>query len=822
MANAEAHRARTGSRFLNSWGGSADQPDVAVSQGEREFNGGLSTGTPQRHAPSRPHETRAILMLVLGLLPSLGLLLVGVMLWSSDGESLSDVQRNQNLFAQQNRVLQLTASVAGADATMFAASLRPDNDQIVELAETERQAALRDITEAVNNLDPIVDGIAEILEQDSETLRSLIEPSFINAQTSLRSQVVGEPLSPGWLLSVSVLPPSLRAGWLATDSGGLRSAESFEWDAYRALGDYTVAVTSERSAILGLPAEPMLPATARNQRNAVFSNFSGVADVLGQVGLDRPTSFLDGTGLDPADAIATQLLDTTDPDAWTTALEDSMRLSNLALSDSQERADRLEDAFAAEANRLQLRRAGGMAIAAFMTALSLLLVVVTSSEIRHRRRVENAHADAIDELDIKSRRDPMTGLWNRRQAEERLAGALHKQRSAGPVMLAYLDLDRFKALNDVWGHAVGDQILSIVAARLSNSSEHAIEIIRFGGDEFVAYANIPDITLESATQIATSMIERIGVPIRISGKTYEVSATVGVTVSVPESTPESLLLEADSSLILAKRTTRGSATGYDRSLNRSTQLVRELPNALESGDIISHFQPIFSVETGELSHFEALARWQRSDGSFVSPAEFVPLLESFGLASGLTDATMEQIALLLALPGVPQNVDVFMNVSPRELEISTFATRILELVKTHRLDPSRIGIEITETAAIRDPLLLGAHLRTLREAGMKVAIDDFGSGYSPLGLLFDLPIDIVKIDRSMISNIDEDSARSAIVAGIISGLSEHGISIVAEGVEREEELDWLRSAGVGYVQGFLTGRPTPREELSVFLNRSHA
>ena len=228
------------------------------------------------------------------------------------------------------------------------------------------------------------------------------------------------------------------------------------------------------------------------------------------------------------------------------------------------------------------------------------------------------------------------------------------------------------------------------------------------------------------------------------------------------------------------------------------------------------------METGELSHFEALARWQRSDGSFVSPAEFVPLLESFGLASGLTDATMEQIALLLALPGVPQNVDVFMNVSPRELEISTFATRILELVKTHRLDPSRIGIEITETAAIRDPLLLGAHLRTLREAGMKVAIDDFGSGYSPLGLLFDLPIDIVKIDRSMISNIDEDSARSAIVAGIISGLSEHGISIVAEGVEREEELDWLRSAGVDYVQGFLTGRPTPREELSVFLNRSHA
>ena len=507
---------------------------------------------------------------------------------------------------------------------------------------------------------------------------------------------------------------------------------------------------------------------------------------------------------------------------WAGFLAQSVELSNRSLIDSQASADELTAQFESELVRLQLRRAGGVAIAAVMAALSLLLVAITWSEIRHRRRVERAHADAIDELDTKARRDPMTGLWNRRQAEERLADALIRQDIDGHVMLAYLDLDRFKALNDVWGHAVGDQILGIVAARLGNANDQAFEVIRFGGDEFVAYANIPDATLERATELANRMIDRIAQPILISGKTYEISATVGVTVSVPESTPESLLLEADSSLILAKQTTRGSANGYDRSLNRSTQLVRELPAALESGDITAHFQPVFDVANGELSHFEALARWQRPDGTYVSPGEFVPLLESFGLASGLTEAIVDQIGTLLNLPTLPEHIDVFMNVSPRELEISTFATRILELIETRGIDPTRVGIEITETAAISDPLMLGAHLRTLREAGMQVAIDDFGSGYSPLGLLFDLPIDIVKIDRSMISNVDQDSARAAIVGGIIRGLREHGIAIVAEGVEREAELEWLRGADVDLVQGFLTGRPTPRLELDQFLDRSHA
>lgn len=779
----------------------------------------LNRSSPSEH---RPRETRAILMLVLGLLPSFGLLFVGIMLWSSDGEALASLERNQNLFEQQNRVLQLTASVSAADATMYAASLHPDNEQLRELAETERRHAQLNLDDAVANIGPIVDGIAELLEQDPDSLRALIGTSFVNAQQSLRAQEVGDRLSAGWLLSVSVLPSSLRAGWNATDAGAVTDETEFPWDNYRALGDYTIAVSSERSALLATPAEPMDPQVASRTRAAVFENFANVAEVFGYVGLERSSAFLDGSGQDPAVEIAADLADQSDVDAWAAALAASVQLSNRSLIDSQTSADELTSLFESELVRLQLRRAGGVAIAAIMAALSLLLVAVTWSEIRHRRRVERAHADAINELDTKARRDPMTGLWNRRQAEERLAEALLRQHVDGAVVLAYLDLDRFKALNDVWGHGVGDQILGIVAARLGNANDQAFEVIRFGGDEFVAYANLPDATLLRATELANRMIERIAQPILISGKTYEISATVGVTVSVPESTPESLLLEADSSLILAKQTTRGSANGYDRSLNRSTQLVRELPSALESGDITAHFQPIFDVADGALSHLEALARWQRPDGTFVSPGEFVPLLESFGLASGLTEAIFDQIGLLLDTATLPDHVAVFMNVSPRELEISTFAPRILELVESRGIDPTRIGIEITETAAISDPLMLGAHLRTLREAGMRVAIDDFGSGYSPLGLLFDLPIDIVKIDRSMISNLDQDSARAAIVSGIIRGLREHGIAIVAEGVERQAELEWLRAEHVDFVQGFLTGRPTPSAELDQFLDRSHA
>ena len=245
----------------------------------------------------------------------------------------------------------------------------------------------------------------------------------------------------------------------------------------------------------------------------------------------------------------------------------------------------------------------------------------------------------------------------------------------------------------------------------------------------------------------------------------------------------------------------------NRDVSRTGELVHALPEALANGEIQAHVQAAVDALSGELVHVEALARWERSGGETVNPGVFIPLVESYGLAAQLTTTVLESVARFVDTSPVPNDIRVWVNVSPRELDVANFSERFVASLRQLNLSPSRIGIEITETAAVRDPQRLAVEFRRLREHGICIAIDDFGNGYSPLGYLRFLPIDLVKLDRSLITAIDTDRANQHIVTGIVGLTDELSIGIVAEGVEREAEREWLLDNGVNIMQGYLFDRP---------------
>ncbi len=339
------------------------------------------------------------------------------------------------------------------------------------------------------------------------------------------------------------------------------------------------------------------------------------------------------------------------------------------------------------------------------------------------------------------------------------------------------------------------------------------ELCRFGGDEFVLSAAMANRSLSWFEGLGKAIIEAVDSEMEINGRRHEVGVSVGITTSTPDSTLDTLLLEADSSLLLAKRE-RGTAVVYNRDISRTGELVHALPTAFANGEICAHIQPVIDIHAGAVLHVEALARWNLPSGEKVNPDMFIPLVESYGLAERLTTTVLGCVQKVINDPATPPAVRVWVNVSPRELDVANFAERFVSMLQQLDVPPIRIGLEITETAAVRDPERLAIELRRLREVGIGVAIDDFGSGYSTLGHLRFLPVDVVKLDRSLISHIDTDTANQHLVIGIVGLLGELGMDIVAEGVERFEEQEWLVEHGVDRVQGFLFDQPMAPRDIS--------
>lgn len=763
----------------------------------------------------RVTDWRAWLQLLLALVPIVGAVAVSSLYAVNQREAIEDVQAQVQPVRLAWELHQVSSAVSTSFTSLEAAAQDGASSDVLALAEQDRANVLATLDQATGRATVLAASIAAEVDTDAGAFQKILEQTFGMTANAFTAQVVGASISPGLRSSVGIIESRFTGG-NSIGTSGWDTEASLLIDIYQALSAYQSAWLIEHRALANAALEVEQSDTDAlgalpdsTDRHQAWDDLRVVALAV-QVGSEfvLPERL---TGTDIADPAADVVAALGTGDSNQIVL-DGLAISDRASNDLTITLEALNKSASARESEKERQRVIYIAVAAVLVLLGIALLAMTRMEIRRRQRIEKAHAEAMARLDQKASRDPMTGVWNRRRLEERVDELLEQRSTEGTLVLAYVDLDRFKAINDVWGHTTGDQVLQIAAKRLAEVTFDArpIEVVRSGGDEFVCYVALEEPSVASVAELGAQLIATISEPMTIAGRTHRLGATAGLSLADEDATRGSLMFEADSSLLLAKRNQRGTAAVYNRAESRSSELVQALPDALVDGQIICWYQPVYDLRTGEMSHAEALARWTRPDGSAVRPDEFIPLVESFGLASQLTEVALRNAGQQQAHSNGRR---IWINVSPGELDISDFAERFLESIEREQIDPLLLGVEITETAAVSDPVNFGRQLEQLRAVGVTIAIDDFGNGYSPLGYLQDLPIDTVKLDRSLIDQIDKSTPNQHIVRGVVALCQELGIDTVAEGVERAEELDWITEHGITYVQGYLTARPMPHTEL---------
>ena len=416
--------------------------------------------------------------------------------------------------------------------------------------------------------------------------------------------------------------------------------------------------------------------------------------------------------------------------------------------------------------------------------------------------------------------DTLTGLANRALFQDRLARELlHAQRAETSVGLLFLDLDRFKTINDSLGHGAGDELLRQVAARLSGVSRKSDTVARLGGDEFVIILGElknPDL----AEMVARRVRDVFDAPFELDGKPAHVTASIGITV-YPRDTgdQEALVRNADLAMYSAKQCGRNNVQWFRAELavraSRRLELENRLRHASRAGELELFYQPQLDVQTGRIIAAEGLIRWRTDTTTMVSPAEFLPLAEEIGLmpeignwvlVRALRDfVSLRNAGLLLEY--------IAVNVSRTEVT-PEWAQGVLRTLKDMDVAPRLLEIELTETAFIEDSDGMQIALMTLHNEGVRIALDDFGTGYSSMASLIDFPIDVLKIDRRFVRDLPGDKRAARMMQGVVNlceGLSIHS---VAEGVETAEQLEFLKGCRCELVQGFFLARPMPFEALA--------
>ena len=432
--------------------------------------------------------------------------------------------------------------------------------------------------------------------------------------------------------------------------------------------------------------------------------------------------------------------------------------------------------------------------------------VLVVQDVTDQRRAREA-------LDLAARFDPMTGLPNRRSFEARLAETLVLARGAETRTEAlFLDLDGFKQINDTLGHKFGDRVLVESARRLREVAQEAY-VSRWGGDEFVILRSGADDA--ETCRFADKVIQELSRPIWIEGAEVVVGASVGAAICIGGAiSMETLLQQADMALYSAKRECRGACRLYRLSMSEEAQRRRllelDLQAALASRSFELHYQPIVDMESGELVSFEALARWSHPTRGIVSPALFVPVLEDLNLMNAF-GAWALQRACEDAVRW-PQHVRVGVNVSTRQMD--TVVESVRRALTGSGLDPRRLELKITETAALAAGDAVHLTLETLRAQGVRIALDDFGTGYSSLSHLMRLPLDKVKIDKSFTQQLGKSRKADVLVANLARLTSQLGMRVTFEGVETTAQLERARALGVAAEgQGWLFGKPMPLGEV---------
>jgi diguanylate cyclase (GGDEF)-like protein len=442
---------------------------------------------------------------------------------------------------------------------------------------------------------------------------------------------------------------------------------------------------------------------------------------------------------------------------------------------------------------------------------SIVLLFRRSREMgREINRREEAEATAL----TLARHDPLTGLPNRRQFNEELAGVLTGIQNSGNECAVFLiDLDRFKTVNDLHGHAVGDALLVEVAARLKSICKSGTSIARLGGDEFVCIHRYAPGS-EAPARLAASIIRTLGEPFDIGGVQLEAKATVGIArCPIDATAPTDLLRAADVAMYEGKGNGKGVYRFFhaemDARLRDRSALENDLRAAVEQGQLRPYFQPIVALDGNEISGFEALARWDHPTRGLLMPDLFIPVAEDLGIIDLLTYRILRESCL--ASRDWPPHMSLSVNISPMQLKDPWLSSRILAILAETHFSPGRLIIEVTEKAIIDDMSAAAEVFTSLQKAGIRIALDDFGMGYSSLYHLRQLRFDHLKIDSSFVLSME--SSESEKIVRAITGLGRSlGMTVTAEGVETNISMDALRDCGCEQAQGYLLGAPIAAEE----------
>ncbi len=417
-----------------------------------------------------------------------------------------------------------------------------------------------------------------------------------------------------------------------------------------------------------------------------------------------------------------------------------------------------------------------------------------------------------------ARHDALTGLANRLHLDELLREV--QQRSHGRASaLLFVDLDRFKLINDSLGHGAGDLVLVEVARRLAHCLRPGDHLARFGGDEFVAL--LGDLACEAdAERVAQRMLDALRQPLQLGERTLSVSASIGIAPLYRDGQALDALQAADLALYRAKGAGKNQFALYCESLHstaaRQLELESALAQALTRNEFILHFQPICRIDRGRpyLAGVEALLRWHYND-TLVAPNEFIPVLEESGAIVPIGEWVLREACRQVRYWQQAGQAQLYctVNLSIRQLQEPGFAALLTQVLRETGLPPSSLVLEITETLLMQDSELMLSSLHEIAALGVRLALDDFGTGYCSLGYLKRFPLDILKVDRSFIAAAPEDSDSVAISRAIIGLGHSLGLAVIAEGVERPEQLQFLIAEGCQNAQGYWFSRPRPADEL---------
>jgi diguanylate cyclase (GGDEF)-like protein/PAS domain S-box-containing protein len=477
-------------------------------------------------------------------------------------------------------------------------------------------------------------------------------------------------------------------------------------------------------------------------------------------------------------------------------------------------------------DRVRIRPADGRLVWLDMRAVNLLddpaveAVVLNGREISEQVALE-------EQLRHDALHDPLTGVPNRPHVMALLEAALADD-SMGSTAVLYLDLDRFKVVNDSFGHATGDRVLVDLARRLEVALGDLATVGRFGGDEYVIVARVAG--TEDAVALAEIVARQAVEPFTVQGPDDEhaevyLSASIGIALAVDGVDGPAMLHHADAAMYRAKAAGRGGWELYDEGMRAAARarlsMETELARALDDGDFELYYQPIIDVRSRRVGGFEALARWRHSDGHMVPPVEFVPVAEETGGihrlgAWALTEACV-QLKAWEALGIAPMSVSV--NVSPQQLTDPALPRHVGRALAAGSIDPSLLCLEITETFLVDDLDRAVDAIVRLRNLGVRLALDDFGTGWSSLTHLRSVPVDVVKIDKCFVDGLTEGGDDRAIVGAVVTMCRALGKTVVAEGVETEGQFLVTRELGCTHAQGYLVARPLPAADVPDWLRR---